>query len=50
MDKDIQEQIFKAIEESIDKMKDGIIDDINKPIYEFVATYDAGRHTRYIGQ
>ena len=46
---DIQEQISKAINESINKMKDGIVDDINKPIYEFVATYDAGTLTRYIG-
>lgn len=50
MNKDIQEQISKAIEQSINKMQDGIIDNINKPIYEFVATYDAGTFTRYIGK
>lgn len=46
MNETINFQISKAVEQ----MEKAIIDGINKPIYEFVATYDAGRLTRYIGQ
>lgn len=39
MEIDIQKQIQEALEENI-----------NKPIYEFVATYDVGPLTKYIGR
>ena len=44
---EIQDLIHKAIEDSTDI--DKLIEKANKPIYEFVATYDAGIFTRYIG-
>lgn len=43
---EIQNLIQKAVEDAINKSID---DNLNKPIYEFVATYDAGSFTRYIG-
>ncbi len=43
--KDLQ----KAIQEAVRSIKDKTNNDINKPIYEFVATYDAGSLTKYIG-
>jgi len=42
---DIQKAIQEAIEKSIDNSYDH-----NKPIYEFVATYDAGTFVRYINK
>ena len=39
MEIDIQKQIQEALEKNI-----------NKPIYEFVATYDVGPKTKYIGR
>lgn len=43
--KDLQ----KAIQEAVRSITDKTNNDINKPIYEFVATYDAGSLTKYIG-
>ncbi len=43
---EISQSISKAVEEVINK---SIEESLNKPIFEFVATYDAGRFTRYIG-
>lgn len=45
---DLQKEIQEAIEKSI---KDGFTlrEILDKPIYEFVGTYDAGSLTRYIG-
>lgn len=45
MEKDLQKLIQEAVQKSIDHSKDDIL---NKPIFEFVATYDAGTFTRYI--
>lgn len=46
MMEDIQKQIQEILERSLNKTLEG---SLNKPIYEFVATYDAGSFTRYIG-
>ena len=42
---EVQKAIQKAIEESIKNDFNP-----NKPIFEFVATYDAGTLTKYIGR
>ncbi len=44
MEIDIQKSVQEAIEKSTNNPNN-----FNKPIYEFVATYDAGSLTRYIG-
>lgn len=49
MEIDIQKQIQEALEENINKPK-ALEENINKPIYEFVATYDVGPLTKYIGR
>lgn len=43
------EDLKKAIQEAVRSITDKTINDINKPIFEFVATYDAGSLTKYIG-
>ena len=43
---DLQKAIQKPIEESL---QSSLEESLNKPIYEFVATYDAGSFTKYIG-
>lgn len=44
------EDLQKEIQEAIKKSLQGRLEEnLNKPIYEFVGTYDAGRFTRYIG-
>lgn len=45
MKKDLQKLIQEAVQKSIDRNIDDVL---NKPIFEFVATYDAGTFTRYI--
>ncbi|MCI8618318.1 MAG: hypothetical protein HFJ60_08845 [Clostridia bacterium] len=47
MKKDLQELINEAVQKSINKT---IIDNINNPKFEFVATYDAESLTRYINR
>lgn len=42
------EEFQKAIKEAIKNSIDFTNNDIDKPIFEFVATYDAGTLTRYI--
>ncbi|MCI8273437.1 MAG: hypothetical protein HFJ55_05090 [Clostridia bacterium] len=44
------EDLQKEIQEAIEKSLQGRLEEnLNKPIYEFVGTYDAGRFTKYIG-
>lgn len=43
---DLQKEIQEAIEKSLQSRLE---ENLNKPIYEFVGTYDAGRFTRYMG-
>lgn len=43
------EDIQKAIQEAVEKCINNS-NDLNKPIYEFVATYDAGTFVRYINK
>lgn len=43
------EELQKAIQETVRSIIDRTNDDINKPIFEFVATYDAESLTKYIG-
>lgn len=46
MQKEIQIEIEEAVEKS---SQSRLKETLEKPIYEFVATYDAGTFTRYIG-
>lgn len=43
------EDLQKAIQEAVRSITDKTNNDINKPIFEFVATCDAGSLTKYIG-
>ncbi len=46
MQKEIQIEIGEAVEKALQSR---LKENSDKPIYEFVATYDAGIFTRYIG-
>lgn len=46
MQKEIQIEIEEAVEKSLQSR---LKENLDKPIYESVATYDAGTFTRYIG-
>ncbi len=43
---DLQKEIREALEKSL---QGRLEENLNKPIYEFVGTFDAGTFTRYIG-
>ena len=45
---EIQKAIQEAMQEAIKNSIDRTNNNIDKPIFEFVATYDAGSLTRYI--
>lgn len=43
------EELQKAIQEAVRSTINKTNNDIDKPTFEFVATYDAGSLTKYIG-
>jgi len=43
------EDLQKAIQEAVRSITDRTNNNIDKPIFEFVATYDAGSLTKFIG-